>query len=572
MAKHVSNNNSTSLLLNANLTFTGIVESVSIYESVSITIVSNQSSATDGIKLYLGPTADNLSIKYTYSYTANEDKLITLKLTDNFFKLVYINGSTNQASFNIQTFYSYVLPQGTITLPDLIEVELHDAAGNSITSTSNALDVNIKNASTITSFDPKQYDLFGNIKVSNSFTLLDIAHIYDKNTLFMDEYTRGAATSVFDSTNASVLMSVNVNNDVVIRQSRLYSAYQPGKSLCIRMTGVINAKTSGNGTNTVSRIGYFDENNGLYFEYSGGIYYIVERKNGVDTKTSQSNWNIDRLDGNSPSGINIDFTKNIIYYIELAYLGVGIVKYGFVFSGTLYVAHINYHTTITYPYIVTPNLPMRWELTSTSTTSNTGQLICTCGSVQSEGGYSLIGNPFGMGMSTTSFTVDNNNTGENYVMSIRLKASNRKTVKLVSLSLICTSGSSAIYNLYRIKSPTTIPITGNPATGSPAVNYSNITNSVTQYHFNTSTSGGTPVSNFLVDLTNADLLYRHYFTANESLNLTNFSTIGGPIYLTAGIDTTAYGGGFYSDYLVLVVKQITNNNETYYGSLNWIEL
>ena len=367
-------------------------------------------------------------------------------------------------------------------------------------------------------------------------------------------------------------MSVNANNDVVIRQSRLYTAYQPGKSLCIRMTGVLNAKTSGNGTNTKSRIGYFDENNGLFFEYNNGTCYVVERKNGSDVRTSQINWNLDTLDGNGTSGITIDFTKNIIFYIELAYLGVGIVKYGFVYSGTLYVAHINYHTNLSYPYIVTPNLPIRWELISTSTTSNTAQLICTCGSVQSEGGYSLIGNPFGMGMDNTSYRVDNADTSKNYVMSIRLKASNRKTVKLVALSLICTSGSNVIYNLYRIKSPTTVPITGNPATGSPTVTFNNITNSVTQYHFNTSTSGGTPVSNFLVDLTNADLLYRNYFTANESLNLSNFANIGGPIYLTAGIDTTSYGGGFYSDYLILVVQQLSNTDETYYGSMNWIEL
>ncbi len=573
MEKIVSNINSTNVLLLANNTFNGITEYVSKYESVSITIQSNISSANNGIKIYLGPSEDSLTNKYSYSYTANENKVISLKLTDKFFKLTYTNGSTNQTSFYIETFYSYVLPQGTITLPELIEVELHDAAGNGITSTSNALDVNIKNSSTITSFDSKQYDLFGNIKVSNPYTLLDIAHVYDKNTLFMDEYIKGSASSTFDATNASVLMEVSANNDVVIRQSRLYTAYQPGKSLCIRMTGVINAKASGgNGTNTTSRLGYFDENNGLFFQYSGGIYYVVERKNGSDNRIAQSNWNIDSLNGSGPSGITIDFTKNIIFYIELAYLGVGIVKYGFVFSGTLYVCHINYHTTITYPYIVTQNLPMRWKLLSTSTTSNTGQLICTCGSVQSEGGYSLIGNPFGMGMSTTSFSVDNADTGQNYVMSIKLKASNRKTVKLVSLSLICTSGSSAIYDLYRIKSPSTVPITGNPATGTPAVNFSNITNSVVQYHLNTSTSGGTPVSNFLVDLTNADLLYRNYFTSNESLNLTNFANIGGPIYLTAGIDTTAYGGGFYSDYLVLVVQQLTNNDETYYGSMNWIEL
>ena len=570
MAKHVSNTNSTSILLTANQTFNGIVESVSIYESISITIVSNRSSATDGIKIYLGPTADNLSIKYTYSYTANENKLINLKLTDNFFKLAYINGSINQASFNIQTYYSYVLPQGTITLPGLIETKIYDSVGNGLTSTSNALDVNIKNSSTITTYDPKQYDLFGNIKVSNSFTLLDIAHVYDKNPLNMDEYIRGTGSSTFDINNASVLMAVSANNDVVIRQSRLYTSYQPGKSLCIRMTGVLNAGT--NGTNTTSRIGYFDEANGLFFQYSGGVYSIVKRKNtSTITTINRSSWD-DPLDGSGSTGVTVDLTKNIIFYIEFAYLGVGVVKFGFVYSGTLYIAHTLTHTDLTYPYIVTPNLPLRWELLSTNTTSNTGQLICTCGSVQSEGGYNIIGNPFAAGMLATPYSIDSANTGQNYVMSIRLKSLNRKTVKLVSLSIICISGSSAVYDLYRIKSPTTIPITGNPATGSPAVSYSNITNSVVQSHFNTSTSGGTPDSNFLVDLTNADLLYRNYFTSNESLNLTNFSNIGGPIYLTAGINSTAYGGSFYSDYLVLVVRQITNNDETYFGSMNWIEL
>ncbi len=534
MEKIISNVNSSSILLNTNNTFNGIVENVSKYESITITIKSDVSSTTNGIKLYMGQNNTDLINKYNYSYIAGENKTITIKIADNYFKLIYINGSNNQSNFSIQTYYSNKIALEPIN------------------------------------FNSNQYDSFGNIKVSNAYTLLDITHIYDKNILYMDEYTRGSGSSTHDSNNASVLMTVSENNDVVIRQSRLYTAYQPGKSLCIRMTGVLNANN--NGYNTTGRMGYFDENNGLFFQYSDNNYYIVERKNTSDTRILQSNWNIDSLDGNGPSGLNIDFTKNMIHYIELAYLGVGCVKMGVVYNGTLYIAHIFDHKDIVYPYIVTPNLPMRWELLSTSTTNNDGQLICTCGSVQSEGGYSLIGNPFGMGMDSTSFSIDNANIGKNYVMSIRLKASNRKVVKLISLSLLCTSGSSAIYSLYKIKSPTTVPISGNPATGSPAVNYSNINNSVVQYHYNSSTSGGTPVSNYLIDLTNADLLYRNYFTANESLNLSNLTDIGGPIYLTAGIDTTAYGGGFYSDYLVLVVQQLTNNDETYYGSLNWIEL
>ncbi len=129
MAKKISNINSSNVLLLANDSFNGVVEDVSIYESVTITIKSNVSSTTDGIKLYLGPTSTSLIAKYTYTYTANENKTITLKLSDKFFKLVYDNNNTQQASFSIQTFYSYVLPQANVTISDAIDVKLSDAAG-----------------------------------------------------------------------------------------------------------------------------------------------------------------------------------------------------------------------------------------------------------------------------------------------------------------------------------------------------------------------------------------------------------------------------------------------------------
>ena len=571
MAKKISNINSSNVLLLANDSFNGVIEDISIYESVTITIKSNVSSITDGIKLYLGSSSTSLIEKYTYTYTANENKTITVKLSDRYFKLEYTNNNIQQASFSIQTFYSYVLPQSNVTITDPIDVKLSDAAGNGITSTADALDVNIKSGN-LNVFDNKQFDLFGNIKVSNSFTLLDIDHVYNKNTLSLDEYVSGG-TSVYQTNNASVLMSVSANNNRVIRQSRLYTAYQPGKSLCIRMTGVLNANSNANAT--TSRIGYFDESNGLFFQYSGGIYSIVQRKKNadgtvIDTIINRDNWN-DKLDGTDESGITVDFTKNIIYYIEFAFLGVGIVKMGVVYSGTLYIAYTFTHTTLTYPYIATPNLPMRWEITSSG---GSGQLVCTCGSVQSEGGYNITGNPFGIGITTSPLIIDSANTSNNYIMSIRLTSSARRIIKLVSLSLICTSGSSAVYNLYKVRSPTTNPIIPNTAVDPdpPAPTFSSITNSDVQYHFNTSTSGGTPKSNYLLDFTNADLLFRNYFTANESLNLTNFAQIGGPIYLTAGINTTAFGGGYYSDYLVLTAQQLSNQDETYYGAMNWIEI
>jgi hypothetical protein len=143
-------------------------------------------------------------------------------------------------------------------------------------------------------------------------------------------------------------------------------------------------------------------------------------------------------------------------------------------------------------------------------------------------------------------------------MSIKLKPLSRKIVKFISLAIICTSGSNAIYNLYRIKSPTVNPISSSPAG-------STITNSVVNYHLNTSYA-------VTVDLSNADLLYRSYFTSTESLNLSNLTNLGGPIYLTAGINVTNDEAGFYSDYIVLTVQRLSNQTETFYASFNWIEL
>ncbi len=553
MAKTLSNLNSSNVLLLANDIFYGIVENVSIYESVTITIKSDVSSDVNGIILYLGSSPTSLVAKYNYTYNANENKTITLKLSDKYFKLEYNNTNEEQTTFSIQTFYSYVLPSGTLSITDPIDVKLSDGSGNGITSTADALDVNIKSGN-INIYDNKQFDLFGNIKVSNSFTLLDIEHIYDKNSLLMDEYISGGS-STYKTNDASVLMSVTANNHKVIRQSRLYTTYQPGKSLCIRMTGVLNANTNAN--NTTSRIGYFDDTNGLFFQYSGGIYSVVKRKTNsdstiTDTTINRVNWN-DPLDGTGSSGKTIDFTKNIIYYIEFAFLGVGIVKMGVVYEGTLYIAYTFTHNNLTYPYISNPNRPMRWEISSTG---GSGQLICTCGSIQSEGGYNLIGNPFSIGHSSTSLNVTGSN--ETYVMSIKLTPMSRKIVKLISLAIICTTGSNAIYSIYKIKSPTTNPISTAPAG-------STITNSVVNYHLNTA-------YNVTIDKTNADLLYRSYFTSNESLNLSNLTTLGGPIYLTAGINATNNEAGFYSDYIVLTVQRLSNQDETMYASFNWIEI
>jgi hypothetical protein len=371
----------------------------------------------------------------------------------------------------------------------------------------------------------------------------------------MDELIGGTATSVH--INSSVLMSVLDTGDIVIRQSRLYCQYQPAKSLVIRMTGVINADN--NDIDTISRLGYFDKHNGLFFEYSNQIMKIVKRNNDVDEIVTQTDWNFDTLDGNGPSGITIPFDKNLIYNIEFAFLGVGVVKMGVYYGGAFYLAHCFFHTDILYPYIHTPNLPTRYEISSSG---GAGELICTCASVQSEGGYNLIGNPFSIGMDTGLII---QNTNLTYGMSIRLKNNKRDIIRLTSISLVCSTSGNFMFDILKILSPAVNPIfiPATPDTPEIKAEYTSADpNAHVEYHFNTVTP------TFSIDTTNAILLYRGYFSANVSVDYTNFSEVGGPIYLTAGIGDNS----FYSDYIIIRVKKLSSGTETLFMSMNWIEV
>jgi hypothetical protein len=513
----VSTLNSTTTNLTSGSIFTGTAENVTKYRTITITIKSDKDSSSDGVLLYFGPSASSLSIKYYYTYFANENKVITINNTDLYFYIKYTNTSSAQTSFSLQTIYT------------------------------------CENKEVISKFESNAIDLFGNLKVSMPFTLIDISHPYaidsysgypniQKNNLLVDEYNTGTGTTVTVGS-ASVNMSVGANNDSVIRQSRIYAQYQPGKSICVRITGVLNANS--NQSSTTSRIGYFDKNNGLFFEYSSGTYKVVVRKATSDTSTVQSSWN------GEPNS-HIDFTKNIIYYIEFAYLGVGLVKFGCIFAGKLYILHTLFNTTLTTPYIENPNLPIRWEINATSTTNNVGKIICTCGSVQSEGGYNLIGSPFSY---TGNYSVSSGATV--YFMSIRLISNMYKLVKLNSFTIYTTAATNGSYRIYKYLSPTSIPVTS----GTPTYTSVN-SNSVVEYHLN---SSGT----FTRSTTNELLVYQGYFSASSNTSNVDLTNLGGPLYLSPGIFRTAYT----TDYYFLEVTNLdTGAARTVYATFNWIEI
>jgi hypothetical protein len=186
-------------------------------------------------------------------------------------------------------------------------------------------------------------------------------------------------------------MTVSGAGDECIRQTKQVFSYQPGKSLLVLNTAVMNTPTAG----LRQRVGYFGAQNGVYFEIDGTTVNLVIRKytNGSVDDTSekipQSLWNSDRLNGeggqHNLTGVTIDFTKAQIFWMDIEWLGVGSVRCGFVINGQYIVSHIFHHANIfNKVYMTTATLPLRYELTSTGAA---GSMRAICSSVMSEGGY-----------------------------------------------------------------------------------------------------------------------------------------------------------------------------------------
>jgi hypothetical protein len=233
------------------------------------------------------------------------------------------------------------------------------------------------------------YDAFGRLRVSNPLTIFDSSNIMSKGTQF-DESTTGSATVTYTANKSTVnLNCTEASGDKVTRQSKRVMAYQPGKSLLIFNTFVMHTQTE----NLEQRAGYFNDNNGIFFEDTGTGYQIVRRTytsgSAVDNNVAQASWNGDKLDGTGPSGYNLDPTKATILFMDFEWLGMGSVRVGFVIDGKFITAHtfLNANNLDTV-YMQTANLPIRLEIEVTSAlTAGTYTLQQVCSSVISEGGY-----------------------------------------------------------------------------------------------------------------------------------------------------------------------------------------
>ena len=269
-------------------------------------------------------------------------------------------------------------------------------------------------------------DAFGRLRVSNPLTIFDSKNIMSQNSLFNSTTANGGTVSYTANKSTVNLNVTEAASSKTVRQSNRVMSYQPGKSLLIFNTFVMNEPT----TNLKQKVGLFDANNGIFFTADGTTLKIVRRTYtsgaAVDTEISQSSWNGDTLNGTGASGFDLDPATSNILFIDVEWLGVGSVRVGFVINGQLITAHtFNNANNLTTVYMQTANLPIRYEIERAGTlTAGTYTLQQICSSCISEGGYSPEGLEQMISTTTLSTGVNLSTVNTYYnIATIRIKAS-----------------------------------------------------------------------------------------------------------------------------------------------------
>lgn len=265
-------------------------------------------------------------------------------------------------------------------------------------------------------------DAFGRVRVSQPYTLFDSQSRYAADNQFSTS-TSGTGTATFVSNQSSVALAVTgAGVGSVVRQTYRNMLYQPGKGLLVLATFLMSDSSS---ANLNQKVGYFNTQNGVFFQRTNGINSFVLRSytggSASDARAvPQASWNGDKLDGTGASGLTLDLTHPQILWMDFEWLGVGSVRCGFIIDGAYIVCHTfntanSYGTTV---YMTTAILPVRYEITST-TAAVAATLSQICSSVISEGGFEATSIEHVARRTTVFNTI---NTAANFfpIVSIRL--------------------------------------------------------------------------------------------------------------------------------------------------------
>jgi hypothetical protein len=528
------------------LPFTGNYESVSNKKSIYIYC---KTSKNDILQIQYSNNKDNTSYTSFVNYTLNnEEKKILLTPELKYFRIyLTTNDPFLQSDLRI---YNTNTSDTQILFTDIDGSLLTTSSSKSITS----------------------YDAFGRFRTSQPYTLFDTNNINFKNQKFSEYVNPSGSTSnhnyiTHNVNESTVFLNCNVSG-TCIRESRTIFPYQPGKSLLI-----LNSFVMSDASGLIQRVGYFNDLNGIYFEYNttGNIpvmsFNIRSNASGlINYETALSTmWN------KQVPELNISASQ--ILWIDLEWLGVGSVRCGFVINGQFYLYYTFHHSNnpnFKSVYMTSAQLPIRYEITSNKNQSPTAYLKQICSSIISEGGYQAISviRHICTRFDPSQNSISASGTILTPMISIRLKNLNGIVIlKQLDLLVDITSNTKNLY--FEILSNPTIS-TGNasPLVYTPySTTYPTDTNSAVEYWLNPlnvsgspyTVSGGTRINSGFIQ-TNSNITLSALTDFNMQILRTYYGPTASPTYTSDTIVVAChiFGSG--------------SGNTLAYCQLGWYEI
>ena len=270
--------------------------------------------------------------------------------------------------------------------------------------------------------DSSSVDSFGRLRVSTPEVMLYDNGYIDNDQIWAQK-TSGSGTLVTtNATNARELglQCGTASGDYIYRQTRARVPYIGGESRICFFSFFATLKT-----NFRQRVGLFCHLDGVFLQIENTNVQFTVRNNRtgsvVDTAILRANWD-DPMDGTGESGLNLDFSKDTILFIDIQWLAMGRVRFGFEVDGVMYIAHEDNHSNITTGvYMGAATLPARWEAENIGAVASASTFTKVCTSILKEGGRKLPGLTYYASRENSSVSVDS--TSFVHVLSFRLNSS-----------------------------------------------------------------------------------------------------------------------------------------------------
>lgn len=460
----------------------------------------------------------------------------------------FVPGTINKIRFEFNTSDAICLTNITARKEQSVQARLSGIAGDGIVR-----DVRVTGSGDLGVDMPR--DIFGNIPVSDQFSIFDSTRVFEYLLpLFYTHYTEGIVSRIYNKNTSSEIFTVGVGGTYAT-QLKCRTKYQPLKAHKVAVT-ITSTQEAG----VEKYFGYADLDNytsagahtvdgtiqnGLVCKVSETNVYIQLYNNGTQTLDvdgiAKSDWNIDKLDGNGPSLITLNFEYSQIGLLELEWLGVGALLFYYNIGGVNIPIHKieNANVRAVGVYMRTANLS---PFVMIKSVGGVGSIEAICSAVVSGGGHNPVGVPR-VAETANAIAVANGNTEA--VLFIRLKPeAYEASVDITGISAIAETSSDCIFRLHF-----------NPAWNGSAINWIDKPNS----HIQQATAAG---DNNITD-EGITLDYNPLSTDSDAFN----ALVESKLKLGKNLQTNANQEGLF-DVICLSVESL-NSNEIYEAAIKY---